>query len=163
MRNTSKSKSLAAARRLGDLLTDIGRQRGLRDPILGECAAGSDFTPSQIHALMWLGTDGALTMGELARRSSITEKTITGVVDRLERDGLLQRVRDQADRRVVRVVLTKKGSAAYEDLSGHIQEHLGEFLSLLEPDDREALFRILEKLRDRLARMAAAPGAKEPR
>ena len=84
--------------RFGDVLKSIGRHMTLRDPIIGPTAAESEFSSSQIHALMWCGTEGQLTMGELARRSSVTEKTITGIVDRLERDGLLQRQRDPHDR-----------------------------------------------------------------
>ena len=103
-----------------------------------------------------------LWLGDLARRVCITEKTMTGVIDRLERDGYLHRLRDQSDRRVVRVVLTKKGEAEFHRLDAHVLEQFQRFLGLLDKGDREALFRILEKLRDRLAQGGPPnPGEKE--
>lgn len=152
-------------RRFADLLRSIGRQWGLRDPLVGEVAAESELSHSQFHVLMWLGSDGALTMGELARRASITEKTITGVIDRLEKMGLAQRRRDQGDRRVIHVVLTEQGGRTFAELEAVMQRRLARFLGLLDPQDRDALCRILHKLLDRMgpaAASTAAPGGKHP-
>jgi DNA-binding MarR family transcriptional regulator len=151
MRNISQKGSLAPElQRFGELIRTIGRQGSLRDPIIGECGAGTEYSHSQIHVIMWLGTDGPLTMGELAKRAGITEKTITGVVDRLERDDLLARTRDQADRRVVRVALTKKGVSEFQRFQTHMQGRMADFLGLLDEADRTALLRILENLCRRL-------------
>jgi len=152
MRTISKPVSLrSGAIELGEVLLDIGRHqgRGLRDPLSQSMEA--EFTPAQIHSLVWLGFDGPLTMGDLARRCCITEKTITGIVDRMERLGLFQRARDQADRRVVRVQLLRKGEAAFQKLRENMIRRLERMLAMLEPDDRRGLLKIFEKLRDRLA------------
>ena len=101
------SSPSADATQLHHLLMDLGRHRSLRDPV-GALCEDMQLTPPQAHTLMWLGEDGALTMGVLARRAGITEKTITGVVDRLEASGLLERVRSEEDRRSVSVRLTEK-------------------------------------------------------
>jgi DNA-binding MarR family transcriptional regulator len=85
-------------------------------------------------------------MGELARRLGVTEKTITGLVDRLERAGYLQRERLAPDRRVVRCRLTAEGQPTYEKLDRSLLEATGQLLSLLDGSDRKALFRIVEKL-----------------
>src|SRR4051812_31194817 len=77
---------------LGQLLLQLGRVRPLRDPI-GQALAAMNINPAQMHTMLWLGSDGPLTMGEIARRLGITEKTVTGIVDRLERDKYCQRVR----------------------------------------------------------------------
>jgi DNA-binding MarR family transcriptional regulator len=155
-RSRAPGDAAADARRLRELLLAASRRRSLRDPIAATCEA-TQLTPAQIHALAWLGHDGALTMGELARRIGITEKTITGVVDRLEHGGYLARVRDEADRRVVRVKLTETGVAQYRLIDSHIQEKLGGLMSLLDPADRRALLRIFEKLLQRLGDAPAAP------
>jgi DNA-binding MarR family transcriptional regulator len=109
------------------------------------------MTPAQLHIVLWLGTDGALTMGELARRVAVTEKTITGVVDRLERDGLVQRERVSADRRVVQVILAPRGARLFRQIDGDIEAKLTQFLGLLEAVDRQHLVRMLEKLTAKLA------------
>jgi DNA-binding MarR family transcriptional regulator len=150
----------AEARRFRDLLLGVGRCRSLRDPIAGACEA-MRLTPAQIHVLLWLGHDGALTMGELARRIGTTDKNVTGVVDRLEREGHLRRERDAADRRVVRVRLTRKGADAYRRADGQVNGKVAELIARLDAPDRHTLFRILETLHDRLladhAEAAAPP------
>ncbi len=143
---------------LGKLLLDIGRRRGLRDPLSQSIEA--EFTPAQIHSLMWLGFDGPLTMGDLARRCGITVKTITGVVDRMERLGLFKRARNQTDRRVVRVQLQAKGETAFKALRENMIGKLECMLALLDPDARRGLLEIFAKLRDRLAAVNEEPRAK---
>ena len=151
MRNISQKGNLTPElQRFGELIRTIGRQGTLRDPIVGECGAGTEYSRSQIHVIMWLGSDGPLTMGELAKRAGITEKTITGVVDRLERDDLLARTHDQVDRRVVRVSLSKKGASEFQRFQGHMMGRMADFLGLLDEADRAALLRILENLCRRL-------------
>lgn len=142
------------AARIRELLVLLSRRRSLRDPIAASFE-GSDLSPVQIHLLLWLGNDGAQPMGELARRVAVTEKTITGIVDRLERDGLVQRERDPADRRVVHVSLSPAGAALWRRIDAEITRKLVAFLGLLEPGDRRDLLRILEKLEARLAGMPA--------
>jgi DNA-binding MarR family transcriptional regulator len=151
----------AEVRRFQELMMDLGRRRPMRDPLSAMCEEGQ-LTPPQVHAVVWLGRDGLLTMGELARLVGITEKTITGLVDRLEEAGYLERVRDQGDRRVVRARLTPKGEGAYRELDGHLREKLTRLLGLLDAADRKALYRIVEKLSHRLEAEAAAPETKKP-
>jgi DNA-binding MarR family transcriptional regulator len=112
-----------------------------------------------VHALLWLGHDGGHTMGELARRLGITEKTMTGVVDRLEREGLVQRERSATDRRVVHSNLTPEGQRVYQRLDRLLRQQMGAFLDLLDGEDRKALFRMLEKLIQRMETPPEAPPA----
>src|SRR5438270_307443 len=102
MRNNSQADILSQAQELQEILLELGRKRPLRDPI---CQALDDlqFTPAQAHSLLWLGAEGGLTMGAIAGRLGITEKTMTGVIDRLEADGYVARARSLKDRRVVNV------------------------------------------------------------
>jgi DNA-binding MarR family transcriptional regulator len=139
----------------------LARLRPLRDPVAATCEHLA-LTPPQIHALLWLGEDGPLTMGELARRVAVTEKTVTGIVDRLERDGHLARERDPSDRRVVRTRLTAQGEDAYRRIDGEIHASVQRLLALLDPSDRRALLRIVDRIIERLGVVDAAP-ARPPR
>lgn len=139
-----------AARALHDRFLALARCRPVRDPLAASCDELA-LTPSQLHTLLWLGHDGPLAMGELARRLAVTDKTVTGLVDRLERDGLLRRGRDDADRRVVHVSLTARGTAVSRDIEEGVHASLVRLLGLLDAADRKALFRILEKLTERLS------------
>lgn len=143
--------------RLESLLVQIARHYSLRDPLLGSFER-IGLTGAQLHSLMWLGHDGALTMGDLARRCGITEKTITGVVDRLERSGLSRRERDDKDRRIVRVCITASGTKIFKEFHAHLHERLEHFLELLDEGERQAALSILAKVLDQLALGAFQPG-----
>jgi DNA-binding MarR family transcriptional regulator len=139
----------ADARRLHELLLDVARRRSLRDPIAATCAE-LELSAPQVHLLLSLGHDGPLTMGVLARRAAVTEKTVTGLVDRMERDGLVRRERHETDRRVVQVRLTRAGTALHRRLDAGFLEKLTAVLGLLDAADRRHLFHIMEKLISKL-------------
>lgn len=139
----------AEAERLRQLILEMGRHHSLRNPVPMDPAA-LELTAAQAHALMWLGHDGPLTMGELARAVRVNERTATGLVDRMERAGLAQRQRDARDRRVVRVTLSRKGWGAFRKLERHMFTRMTGLLGMMDAADRKTLFQILEKLMQRL-------------
>ena len=138
----------AAAEALNGLILAVGRRHSLRDP-LAELTEEHAFTPPQIHTLAWLGHDGAMSMGQLARLIGVTEKTVTGVVDRLEGIRMVERVRDAEDRRVVHVQLTDEGRAHFREMHGRVLAHLERLMGALDAEDRGQLLRIFQKLNDR--------------
>jgi DNA-binding MarR family transcriptional regulator len=135
------------ARRLHAMLVELMRRRSLRDPISATCAE-LELSAPQVHTLLAMGHEGPLTMGELSRRVAVTEKTTTGLVDRLERDRLVLRLRDAADRRVVRVKLTARGARLARRLDAEVLEKLTWLMGRLDGGDRRDLFRIIGKLTD---------------
>ncbi len=152
MRNISMVED--EAHRLMELLTALGRRNSLRDP-LAHVIESLELTPPQLHSVVWLRADGPLPMGELARRVGVTEKTITGIIDRLEREDYVQRERDPSDRRVVHVRLTPRGTETAEQLHSQAHARFCSFLSLLDSEDRTALLRVFEKLVERLGSVPA--------
>jgi len=70
----------------------------------------TDLTPTVIKALFAFSNDnGEYPIGTLGKNAQVKRSTITDMVDRLERDGIAERVRTSRDRRVVKVRLTEKG------------------------------------------------------
>ena len=65
---------------------------------------------------------GRATHGDLARRSWIRPATLTGIVDTLVRGGLVERVRDDADRRIVWITLTPLGRERAGQIYGDLQK-----------------------------------------
>jgi DNA-binding MarR family transcriptional regulator len=69
-----------------------------------------EVTPPQFGVLGTLYTKGdGLTIGSIAQCRGLDAPTITGIVKRLELDGLVQRIHDTEDRRIVKVCLTDEG------------------------------------------------------
>ena len=66
-------------------------------------------TVTEMHILDAIGDDGVRTVTELAAAAMVTVSTMTIAINRLEGKKLVERVRDTADRRVVRVRLTEAG------------------------------------------------------
>ena len=76
----------------------------------GLVSAGvGDVKPAYLGALFALWKEDGLKVVELGRRSGLETSSMTGLIDRMERDGLVERRDDASDRRVQRINLTKKG------------------------------------------------------
>jgi DNA-binding MarR family transcriptional regulator len=71
--------------------------------------AGDELSPTLVAALVSVERHGPLTLGRLAELERVTPPSITRVVTRLERAGLVSRTVDEADRRVSRVRITAEG------------------------------------------------------
>lgn len=93
---------------LGRLLGIAGRMTAARFQRLLEAQG---MTHAGWQVLLAVADGEALTQREVADRCYVTPATVTGVVDTLERDGLVTRERSTDDRRVVRVRLTDEGRA----------------------------------------------------
>lgn len=147
--------------RLQSLLVAMLRRGSMRDPI-AIATEDLQLTPTQVHVVMALGNDDGLAMGELSRRQGVTEKTMTGVVDRLEGAGHVTRERDASDRRVVHVHLTSKGRELFLGCRRNVTERIRSLLGLLEEQDRNRLCLILEKLATKLEARAAEAAEEAP-
>src|SRR5947207_3467819 len=71
-----------------------------------------------LTALRWAGPPYRRKAGELARRADLTSGAMTSRLDALEKEGLVRRLRDPADRRSVLVELTSKGRQKHEQGPG---------------------------------------------
>jgi len=110
----------------------------------------SDLTIKEIHTIEGIGMYGSKTMSELAQAMKVTMGTLTITVDKLIKKGYLERQRSEADRRIVNVLLTKRGKLAYRI---HEKFHLEMVKSVLKNftvEDEEILIAALDKLNHHL-------------
>ena len=91
------------------------------------------------------------TLAALSRRMLVTAGNLTGLVDRAERDGVVERRADPRDRRLSRVYLTDKGRELITELLPKHAEHVGALLEGRDANDKRELRRLLGKLGDGLA------------
>ncbi|WP_172673539.1 MarR family winged helix-turn-helix transcriptional regulator [Calditerricola satsumensis] len=84
------------------------------------------MTPGQMGLLFHLAQDGTAKVSDLSDRLGITPGAVTGMVDKLEEQGLVERVRIRNDRRVVHVRLTDAGRRHVEQVRARFMRLLGD-------------------------------------
>jgi len=96
--------------------------------------------------LLYRYQDTGLLATELAERAGITKATVTGLIERMERDGLVTRQDHPTDRRMSIIHLTDEGTALMNELlplhftsTSHMMSHLSE-------EEREVLLSLMQKI-----------------
>lgn len=111
---------------------------------------------TQPRAAAVIGEDGCNMSGprtpaELADAAGVTRATMTGLIDTLERDGLVKREPDPDDRRMMSVLLTPKGEKFLNDfLPGHFKL-IAELMAPLSETERKTLVKLLVKVQGHAA------------
>ena len=100
----------------------------------------------RLRLLLAVEEAGQVRMGDLAEDLGVTARTITTLVDALEREGLLVRLPDATDRRATLLALTEKARTQFEQVR-RIQMDLGEeLLAPLDQEQRRLLLDLLGRL-----------------
>lgn len=101
-----------------------------------------------------------LRMSELSRRLMVSGGNVTGITDQLEREHLVVRIFDPADRRVVAVKLTATGLARFRDMAARHERWIIELLAGLNQTDKLGMFELLQKLKAHVTTLATPmPGS----
>jgi len=116
--------------------------RGLRAGFMG----AEHVTTSQMVTLMRIYEKTTTRVGSLSKEMRVSAPTITGVIDRLVRNGYLKRTHDKIDRRAVNVELTDKGKSLVEQMLSEINKRWYRILIHLSQEERENYLRILRRI-----------------
>lgn len=122
-------------------------------------AAKHQLTAPQLVCLRHLASESPTTPGMLAKNVSLSQATVTGILDRLEKKGLVVRKRDQKDRRRVSLHLTDLGLKVIEAAPTLLQEHFVRRLDALPPAEQTKISEVLEQVVEMMEAgdLAAAP------
>ena len=91
--------------------------------------------------------DEPVRITDIARWLERSTNSVSMIVDRMVKVGLLRRVRDRIDRREVRVIITSKGETALKPAILAGREFIGKILSPLSQEDRHTLLSLLETMK----------------
>jgi DNA-binding MarR family transcriptional regulator len=105
------------------------------------------LTPSQYHVLNVLWEGEAMPLKDLAQASGCTRATMTGLIDVLERKGLVQRIPNQVDRRSLLASLTEEGKALQKETPS-LQRLYAHCCVGLSPEQFQQLGELLKKLNE---------------
>lgn len=105
-----------------------------------------DLTPPQFGLLETLAHLGPMKMCEIGTKLLMSGANVTGVVDRLEKKGLVRRVMDAEDRRMFLIHLTDEGSKLIGKFFPKHAEQIEAFTSVLTTKEKRQLTELLKKL-----------------
>ena len=102
---------------------------------------------TQMQVLYLLSCDSPQTMGQLADQLDVSLPNVTGIVERMVEHDLVERGRDDDDRRVVTVAPTAAGRAAVEEIDLVRRRALAQLLARLDPAQQQQALQIFAALR----------------
>ena len=101
-----------------------------------------------LNLLMLLRFNGPLTMSRLADLLDVSVASATGIVDRMEKKGVIERKRSDEDRRVVEVHVSEQGEQVFVAMQAERQAHMARMLSGVSDQDLNALLTGLRAVRE---------------
>ena len=132
-----------------EILNKLFQIRGLSKKHLAEQLTEFQLTPAQYVALKILCDESrGMKMSILAKQAHQVSATMTGIIDRLEYQGLVQRERMETDRRNVYVHLTQKGKALLLEIKSTMRLNFQEILDQLDEDQKTLLFETIDIIID---------------
>lgn len=117
------------------VLTEYSYAAVLADPARLQVWEDLGLTMSQLRVLHILNADPGMTAGNLAERLGVRPSTVTGIVDRLVKQDLVERRADPDDRRVVRNLLTVRGTEVLSDLARAGRDYIMNILERLSDEE----------------------------
>lgn len=106
------------------------------------------ITPAQFDLMQKIYFTGPKTMGELSTNLGIAKSTTTGLVNRLEKDGFLERIKSNDDKRVITVSLTEKGKKVIDEVIIERVQFIRNVLESMPEHFEDELINLLEKFND---------------
>jgi DNA-binding MarR family transcriptional regulator len=142
--------------RAGFLIHDASR---LRRTALDQRLKPLGITRSQWWVMTHISrvNGEALSQVELARLLDVGKVTLGGLIDRLERGGLVERCADGDDRRLKRIRMSRRGRALFQRIEGIAADVNRESMEGISAEDEARLMEILAKMKHNLKRMDAVP------
>jgi MarR family transcriptional regulator, 2-MHQ and catechol-resistance regulon repressor len=95
--------------------------------------------------------DAGMPITEIANSQGVSKANMTGIIDRMEREGLVRRVPDPNDRRVTLIEMTDKAKILMQTLTPTYEQHVAEMLnSILNEQEQAQMIQMMVKLRQSL-------------
>ena len=116
------------------------------------------FTVLMLLNRPWVETSSPAS---LAEESGVTRATMTGLIDTLEKDGMVVREQDPRDRRTIHVRLTAQGRDMLEAMLPDYFQCVSSIMMPLDQTERQELIRLLQKLQEGLTPAAPEPTSTE--
>lgn len=105
-----------------------------------------DVTPVQYGVMYCLWLEGKTKPKEIAAELQLENSTISGVLERMEKKGLIQRHVSKEDRRFIEIILTEKGKSLEKPILTTVEEVNHDVMSIMSQKEQDALKNSLRNL-----------------
>lgn len=129
-----------------DKYVDISFSVHRKGEVLIKEQMDNDLTNDQHYTLRYMIKVGSCTSSELAEAFDVQKSAITAIINRMWEKGLIQRTRDEKDRRVVYLTVTDKGKELYLETEERIYKLVGSFIKKFELSEIKQFIETYEKL-----------------
>ncbi|MGC8608414.1 MAG: MarR family winged helix-turn-helix transcriptional regulator [Thermoplasmata archaeon] len=140
MNEEETDKSIKIWRNFVDIWKTWYRKTGKNLAIL-------NLTTTEFTVMRHLIYGGPQPMNALANLINVTPGWITGVIDKMESDGLVSRMRQESDRRIINIAITDRGRDLFFKAKKLHYEFVRESLKEMDENDKIKLLDLLEKMR----------------
>jgi DNA-binding MarR family transcriptional regulator len=144
--NRARRGSEGSNDRCQDVLVALRRIIRATDLHSKHISGKSGLTIPQVVVMQSIRDLGEVTTGEISKRVSLSQATVTSILDRLESRKLVERYRSLADRRVVHARLTRDGKDALRKAPPLLHERFVSVFASLPPSKQENIIKVLDEV-----------------
>lgn len=119
---------------------------------------GISNTKFNVLAILYTGDNAGMILSEIGERMLVTKGNITGLIDRLEKQGYVYRIRDKEDRRKVLAAITERGKVYIEEVIEAYKTWSKEILHGVDVEEINRMVEILEKMRANIIKNVEVKG-----
>ena len=146
--STSLPETTSEARQnlVRDIIYQIRRLMQAGELFTKELNKTYQVSAPQLHCLLALYENGPLPPSQIARHIMVKSSTVTGIIDRLEQKGFVERLRNSPDRRVITIQLTEAGKELAHNAPPPIQHKIVDGIKKLPEGEIKQIILSLSKL-----------------
>lgn len=103
--------------------------------IISDFSEAEKLKTLEFYVVLYIGLKGPQKMSSLAEHFSTTKSNITNIIDNLEKNNYVKRIRNNLDRRVILIDLTNKGKTVFNETLTNFKLMFEDFMSRVSDDD----------------------------
>ena len=154
---TIATQATTSGELIDQIIADFKQTTWAMKCAMGERLVRLGISMAQFHIAVTLQRNGVMTMSRLADLLGVSLSNASGLIDRLEERGYVERTRVPEDRRIVMVRITSTGARLIEENDALSDELMRDILGHLDPDELPAIARATAGVRAALEATTAIP------
>lgn len=116
-----------------------------------QLSTGSDLSPSEMHTLVAIGRHDPRIMSDIAADLMVNVSTLSTAVSKLESRGYVRRVKNESDRRIVKIALTTKGRRAMDEHENFYFKLIDEYIKDMSVEEKKDCIKALSHIENLLS------------